>query len=250
MGSDKLEMQSQSGYRETVHDISSYSANQVVRRLGEDATIWIDPANVSWNATSIRTRTPKNIGILLDGLGMISRFDKGNIYNVFYRNRFIISNNDFNISGKIEELDSYKYISDFIKKIDNYQSTILYKEIAEHIRRNGFFVYKKKIEISTEADIRKFFENYLMGIHDSLRSDGYDVSLAPDVGKCYVSSDGELVKGENARHRLAFAKILGVKSFPLQIFGMHENWYRETIGPGGNLENLRQNIKELEYRHR
>ena len=100
-------------------NITSYSANQVARRLGSDAYIWIDPANVRFNVASLRTRKPKNIGPFLERVGMADRRKRG-IFNLFYRNQFVIENDDFIVKGPVSQMRTSILVEDYIDNIANY----------------------------------------------------------------------------------------------------------------------------------
>lgn len=207
------------------------------------ATIWVDPAHVVHDVANIRTRKPKNVGGILDKLGVINKNTKN--CNLFYRNRFIISKEDFVIRENIEKSEKFKLVQDFVDSQGNFANSIWYQKIVTELREHGSSKYKK-ITFRTENEIDDFFENYLTPICTSMMATGYDQNLASDVCKCYVSGDGELMKGENGRHRLAFAKALGVQRFPLTVFGVHEDWFSKRIGNKMDFAKLAEELKKLE----
>ena len=228
-----------------MRDITSYSANQVTRRLGEGAVIWIDPARIMLSATHIRSRRPKNLGKILDRLGITNRKKKGGIHNLLYRNRFAIAQEDFRNIGPFEETMQYRNASDYARNLDDVRKTQLFREIREAIATEGKYRYKNEW-ITDVEDIPRFFDRYWGNLYNSMLSSGYDASRADDIGKCYVATDGQLIKGENARHRLAVARLTGVRSFPLLVFGVSENWYRDRVGDALDKPRLLEKLKEVE----
>lgn len=226
-----------------MRNILSFSANQVAKRLGDDATIWINPKNIVHDVGNIKSRKAKNIGILLEKLNIIDKNTKN--CNMFYRNRFVLSDEDFTIREKIRDSDKYDLIEDFVRKIDNYKETTWFKNLSDDLSSGNIAKYKYTRFDSVE-EIENFFENYLVPMGISLRDRGYDQTLTNEKCKCYVSRDGELMKGENGRHRIAFAKALKVERFPLTIFGVHEEWFSRNIGNEMDFSKIRTKYRKLE----
>jgi hypothetical protein len=229
-------------------NITSYSANQVARRLGEEAIIWINPANVRFNVANIRTRKPKNIGRFLERAGLADKRSRG-ISNLFYRNQFIIENGDFAVKGPVTEMRTTILVEDYVNNIADVRNSILYRQYVADIEKSGFAHHKRTV-FRDAADVDAFFRNYLFPLYESLKSDGYVQSRSPDKCKCYISADGEVMQGENGRHRLAFARALGIPQFPFAVFGAHESWYRENIGEKADFSRLAGEIRKIEERYR
>ncbi|MGI9401474.1 MAG: hypothetical protein ACR2O0_09485 [Rhizobiaceae bacterium] len=230
-----------------MRDKLSFSANQVARKLGAGATIWVNPDKIVWDVANIRSRRPKNVGVLLDYFGLITKTSKNR--NMFYRNRFIISDEDFVIREKFADSDKFRIVSDYVANSDDYKKSIWYGNLLSDFSDNGTARYKNMI-FASKGEVESFFENYLAPIRDSMGSSGYDPNIAGDLCKCYLSRNGELMKGENGRHRLAFAKALGIERFPLTIFGAHEDWFSENIGDEMDFSKLRGAIRNLESQNR
>lgn len=224
----------------------SFSANQVAKRLGEDATIWINPGNIVHDVGNIKTRKAKHLGLLLEKYNLIDKDTKN--CNIFYRNRFIISSPDFKIREKIEDSDKYKLAKDLVRNLDDYKKSVWFKKLSDDFSSGKQASYKHSRFDSIEG-IEIFFKTYLVPMAVSLRDKGYDQTLTNEKCKCYVSGDGALMKGENGRHRLAFAKALNIKRFPLTIFGVHEDWFSRNIGNEMNFSKIRREYKKLETRH-
>ena len=164
---------------------------------------------------------------------------------MFYRNRYVLSGEDFTIREKIVDSDKYKLIEDFVRKIDNYKETIWFKNLSDDLSSKNIAKYKYTNFDSVEG-IENFFENYLVPMGISLRDSGYDQTLTNEKCKCYVARNGELMKGENGRHRIAFAKALKIERFPLTVFGVHEDWFSRNIGNEMDFSKIRNEYRKLE----
>lgn len=230
-------------------DVSNFSANQIARLLGENAIIWIDPKKIELFSRRVRTRKPKNVGKLSDRLGITNRDTRGNFFNLIYRNQFVLDDGAFKNLASVQDTYQFKYANDYVDKSDDYTKTDQYSEICTALKEHGSYKYKG-YRINDLNDVRRFFADYWERLYRSMLAGGYDPNKAADIGKCYIRSDGQLVKGENARHRLAMAQLTNVREFPLQVFGVSADWYRRKIGDGLDRARLHEGFKEVESQFR
>ncbi len=219
-----------------------------MRRLGDGAIIWINPDRIELSAKSIRTRKPKHVGELLDHLRITTSDMRHSFFNLFYRNQFALDEAAFGAVHSIQELPQFQNTRDIVRHMDDFTKSAHYRQVKSAVENQGSFRYKGN-SVAAIDDIPLYFENYWRKLYHSMKSDGYDMTKAPDMGKCYVSADGALIKGENGRHRLAMARFADVRRFPLQVFGVSESWYRQNVGDTLDPSLLIEKLKEIETRY-
>lgn len=229
-----------------MRNILSYSANQVARYLGDDATIWINPGKIVHHVGNIKTRKAKHVGKLFERMNLINKDSKN--ANFFYRNRYVISDEDFKVRDVIAESEKFALVEDFVSNIENYEKSRWFEQMSQDLATDKVATYKNRRFTSNE-EIKRFFETYLVPLGVSLADQGYDETQTKEKCKCYVSADGEIMKGENGRHRLAFAKALKLDRFPLTVFGVHEDWFSGNIGTEMDFSKIRQQYRLLASRY-
>ncbi|MCG5548895.1 hypothetical protein [Halorhodospira halochloris] len=94
---------------------------------------------------------------------------------------------------------------------------------------------------------RKSALNFLI---ESMAKEGYREDLAPEHGTVLVGEDGQLYKTGGGSHRFYVARELGVKSVPVTVASVHEDWLRaQGVVPNRlalrELPEMLQSLKQL-----
>jgi hypothetical protein len=122
-----------------------------------------------------------------------------------------------------------------------------YKNLSDALVARGF-AYHKTIKFNSLEEIGLFLNSYARGLVDSLKSNGYDESRTSDVGTTFIDADGFIQKGDAGNHRFSAVRILGVSPVPVEILGVHRDWFRSQVGQGG-FDGLRKALARVEAIH-
>ncbi|MCC5796245.1 MAG: hypothetical protein JJU48_02825 [Methylophaga sp.] len=118
----------------------------------------------------------------------------------------------------------YQLMEDLIIKRNNIRQSLIFKQHAYEISVYGKSNHKN-IVLYTENDLIDHINDYLLGLVDSMMGNGYDTSKSSDVGTCFISPSNQIIKSAAANHRFAVARILGIKSFPIEVVGISKTLY-------------------------
>ena len=160
---------------------------------------------------------------------------------------FCLLDNAFSQGIAIEDEERYLLIQDFISNRANIAASRWYKHLVNMLLTKGFASHKA-IRMHSEDDIAKFLQSYVGGMVESLENTGYDSSRASDVGTAFVDADGSIHKCDAGNHRFSAARILGVAPVPVEILGVHRDWYQSQVGHGGTAA-LKHALARVEAAH-
>lgn len=132
---------------------------------------------------------------------------------------------DWDITNfRFTDLDSYKALQKRIKENVAWQDTKFYKGTLRQIE-SGQFVWGCKNKDDLDKRI-KFLDSLSHSIKNKgyrLNREVYDINAEHDEIDVNIGRDGKYLF-QNGRHRLAIAKILGIKYVPVRIFVRHKKW--------------------------
>lgn len=160
---------------------------------------------------------------------------------------FRLRDSVFSQSIDIENEARYVLMQDFIHNRKDVTTTAWYRMLSEALGSTGFAMHKT-IKLNNDTEIRAFLHSYVGGLVNSLEKTGYDASKVSDVGTAFIDADGAIQKCDAGNHRFSAARILGVATVPVDILGVHRDWYRAKVGRGG-IDALRSALAEVEANH-
>ncbi|WP_027339413.1 hypothetical protein [Halonatronum saccharophilum] len=154
-------------------------------------------------------------------------------------------------ASSYRDYETYKYMKE-IYESDDYTQTQRYKDLMEVIDKGEKFKHKGP-KMKTKEDVReRYFKRYLK-VFKSMEENGYLPGKAIDIGFAAIGRNGEVIKMQRGRHRLAIAKLVGVESIPLKVIYIHPKWVeKEAIGIRGefSLEGLGRALNKVEGDYR
>jgi len=111
----------------------------------------------------------------------------------------------------------------FVKKLP-IQETTTYKELFAELKKNGFTRFPRTHSLE---EINAYFER-VQKVYESMKSEGYKTSDElglPRMNEIHVriTRKGEFVKAGEGTHRLAMAKLLGIKEIPVVVDLVHSS---------------------------
>lgn len=223
--------------REMVHQ----NRFDVVRQLGESAVIWIDPAKVRHFAPR-QTITPINrlsgyLGMPLPFLDRLS----GRLPERFFFGSFILMDSDCHAVRPISQMKQYKLVADLLECLPDYSRSKWFRGHVETLRK-GHTAGHKGEAFGNEQELCAFFENSVLPMMEQIRQSGYDAERYRVEGRCFIGPGGEIYKGLAGRHRFAIAALTGVRSFPLVVNGVHEQWFARHVGSSMDIDRLKAGI--------
>lgn len=228
--------------------LTRYQARRV---LGDSLVMRIDPRTVFRHAGS---NQPRTVRIRLGIVHLEEIFPPGKPVYEFARKCFYsvepFQLRDYDFSGGIDIMTEarYRLLQDFIENRHNVVKTIWHKKLSDMLKDRGF-VFHKEIRLNSLEEIERFLNSYAKGLVDSLERTGYDESKASDIGTAFIDAKGVIQKCDGGNHRFSACRILGVPNVPLEILGVHRDWFRSQVGRGG-LDVLRKALAGVEARHR
>ncbi|MCK8824304.1 hypothetical protein [Fuchsiella alkaliacetigena] len=148
---------------------------------------------------------------------------------------------------QMEELHRYNY---------NYEKTERYQEMMALIEDGESVKHKGPKMKSKEEVINRYFKRYI-SVFKSMEANGYldkiTDRIRDDLGRAGIGRNGEIIKMDKGRHRLAIAKILDIDTIPLKINYIHPQWIKKQLQQSSvnelNLDILRKSLKVVQERY-
>lgn len=166
--------------------------------------IWVDPICI------------KKVGVGWGQYKKLSEFGK-----------IVGGNWDLN-TMPFEDLDIYRAFHERFINGRDWKETSYYQDYAYQILRGkniGGVNDKKDIPDKFEKFDKLFEKIKFEGFSTQIDLKGNDTQISVmDEITVRIGRDGELLF-EDGRHRLAIAKILGIKKIPVRVTWRHKNWY-------------------------
>jgi hypothetical protein len=223
----------------------------IKRHFGEKLILWVNPRKITYDAG---TKVP-NIDDLRKKIEKVStRIPRGDRINKFIQkklqriNPYLIHPKKYQPVKKIESLGKYQKVEDFIQNRSTIEQSYWYRMLIEELETKGA-AFHKKIRLKNKSEIDQFFQNYVIDMIESMESHGYVPEKADDVGTALINESGDLHKAGSGNHRFYVARIVGVESVPMEISGVHRNWFKKTIGNKNNLDKLPEQLRIVEEKY-
>ena len=215
---------------------------RVLSRLGDDAVIWIDPAKVRHFAprqtvTKI-CRLSNLIGRDIEALDRLAPY----LPDKLFFGSYVLKDEDCHAVRPIEKMKHYVLVDDLIRSLPDFRTSRWFQSHLANLAKRDKTKHKER-RLEREEDVSAFFENSIIPMMAEIKQNGYDAKKYPVEGRCFIGPNGEIYKGLAARHRFAMALLLGVRSFPLVVHGVHETWFAANVGDRMDVEKLKAGIK-------
>ncbi|MGR3378427.1 hypothetical protein [Salipiger abyssi] len=162
---------------------------------------------------------------------------------------FTIPAEHFAKTARISETGRYQRLADLMAHEDDVRASRWYDELMRELSERGAAFYKTR-PLRSEAEIAGFLRDYVLGLIDSLRRNGFDAGATGFESTAVITAEGTLCKTGSGNHRFCIASLLGLPHFPLRIVGAHEDWVRDRIGMQPVLDGVLAELPEIEARHR
>jgi len=139
---------------------------------------------------------------------------------ILRHNRYYIPARHYRKPIRIEKLDKYKKVKDYLE-CDHYSQSKWYEDLIDELEKNGVAKHKRRL-MRSQQEIELFFEQYINPMIDSLCSKGY--RKGESIGSVTIGEDGEIHKANAADHRFFIARILRIQPIPVKIRGVHHRY--------------------------
>lgn len=213
---------------------------------GDRAVIWVSPARIDrqlgskWPVGRARLRRlgrvlPKPVVGLLRA--PVKRAEP-----------FTIPAEHFARTARISETGRYQRLADLMAHEDDVRASLWYDDLMRELSERGVAFYKTR-PLRSEAEIAAFLRDYVLGLIDSLRRNGFESGATGFESTAVIAADGTLCKTGSGNHRFCIASLLGLPRFPLRIVGAHEDWVRAHLGARPTPDAVLAALPEIEARH-
>jgi hypothetical protein len=175
---------------------------------------------------------------------IFERFSPFKVYSFSIRDRH------YSKPVPVESLKKFKKVEDIIRHKDDYKKSFWYKEMKETLAEQGRVNHKNHI-FKDPKELDSFFEDYVLGMVESLASNGYNQDIDQDYPRIMIGKNGEIHKSNAGDHRFFISKLVGVQKMPFTVKGVHESFFKTHGIPNNKrgLSALFKAIKETETRY-
>lgn len=224
----------------------------VDKKLGSALILWIDPSKIKFG---VGTKWPnsKDLQKKITRLGASIPFGEkpAHYANKIIRryDSFLITPENYREEKLIEKMGNYPKVRDALENRQRIEQSVWYRQLTDELEAKGYARHKR-IRLYDKQDIDRFFRDYVLGLIETMESKGYDLDKGAEYGTALVAKDGALHKSGSGYHRFYVARIVGVKSFPVKIDGVHPEWFDRHVGDKKNLIKLATALKTVEERYR
>ncbi|GAA5072639.1 hypothetical protein GCM10023209_17620 [Roseibacterium beibuensis] len=187
-----------------------------------------------WTATKRARFLPRGVSRLVNRAARASR------PMIVTSDRFVVT--------PLEEGQTYQRMLDVWTHREDLSASETYRNIWNTLTRTGRYQHKR-YEITDPAEIPQLIATCYLDLLESMSRDGYcadrtSALATGGLGRAIVWQDGSLVHENGATHRLAAAKIVGLRhGFPFRIVGVHEDWLRANgVGERPSKEAVRRAV--------
>lgn len=129
----------------------------------------------------------------------------------------------------METTTACRLMQDLWDKRDDLTGSRRYHELMEMIHSgSAYSSYHKGVYLNSREKVLRYLRIYVSFMEQMCRH-GYDPELAPDPVGVAVNRKGGLVKINKGMHRMAMARILGLKSIKVRVRAVHRDWWDREI---------------------
>lgn len=129
----------------------------------------------------------------------------------------------------IEKSHRFRRLENLFSRLPGYRKSDWYESLRREISSNGVASHKHFVFHDTDS-LDEFFNSYMLPLFKSLKENGFEQRLSPDVPRGIIWSDGSMVKSVHGNHRFVIAQLLGVPEIPIELDAIHRDWWDSTIG--------------------
>lgn len=151
------------------------------------------------------------------------------------------------LSVEVLEWKKFLTLKDYFENLESPKRSKLYALMIQKIEKHGVYKHKND-KLYCEADVKILFEQKMKPLFETMRDNGYDTSIASDIGAVFIDSDGRLVKGSGADHRFCAARLVGLQQIPLRVQGVSQDWYAREVGQKMDVKRLGEAIARAAQR--
>ena len=139
----------------------------------------------------------------------------------------------------------YVFLADLQACAFEYKDTAFYRLLLTDLQAGKQRSYKSLL-LNSEQAIDQLFEGYVR-VFKSMAAEGYQAEKAVDPICVMVARDGQLIKEEKGRHRLAIAQLVGVERVPVLVRHIHPDWLTAMGGTssGSAAANIVRSLQSL-----
>lgn len=166
---------------------------------------------------------------------------------------FVLRSSTYPIHKPLEQNRALKLMLDLVAQRSDPARSRWWTERRSQLESMGSVEIKGRI-ITTEEALWLHLTTYLLPIVDSLSTIGWNPDsdgASPGAGS--IGADGALFKAESVSHRFFIAHAAGVRSFPLRVRSVHEEWWQRAVAgtPRGDWPvAIRTALQSVETAHR
>lgn len=187
--------------------------------------IWVDPATVS---RQLGSKWP----VGREKLRRLRRALPGPVVNLVRSpikraEPFAIPRRFLERMPKVEDTRRYQRLENLLATRDDPRRSLWFAEMTGDLSRKGVAYYKTR-PLRSEAEIDAFLHE-MIALADALATRGFDPGATGFESTAAIDANGTLVKTGSGNHRFCLARLVGLRRFPLQIVGAHEDWLRKTV---------------------
>ncbi|WP_417741213.1 hypothetical protein [Salipiger sp.] len=218
-----------------------------IRAAGDAAVVWVRPASVSrqfgskWPVGRARVRTLRRV-LPQWGVDLLRPA-------IRRAEPFVIPAQFFGPKPRVTETHRFRLLEDLMAHEQDLRSSLWFRELSDDLASTGIASYKRR-RLRSEAEIIAFLDSYMLGMIESFRTTGFDVSKSGFEPTAVIDAEGNLMKTGSGNHRFCIAVLLDLPRFPLLIVGAHEDWVRRHIAGRLTVEKFAAQLPEIEARHR
>lgn len=230
-----------------------FTKNSVARKLGPDLILWVDPRKIKydvgtkWPNTKQRQNQINQWGAMIPLGKRPANFVVNNILRRF--DSFLIAPENYRPKRIIEDLSNYPKVKNAVDNRYRIDQSLWYKQLNDDLNSQGYARHKG-IKIKNKQELDSFFKNYVLDLIESMETGGYDLDKGAEYGTALIDEHGSLHKAGSGYHRFFVARLVGLKSFPVKIDGVHQVWFEKQVEDKKDFKKLGNSLKMVEANYR
>ncbi len=228
-------------------------ARTALDALGEDATLWIDPATVGTGVVPKFPYLRRLASRVEPGVSPSRR----RAYRLALKvdaalHPFVLDESAYPQQVAFDARDKVHRIVDLVRERHRPEASAWWCFHAAKLGEEGEVRLRDRT-VRDEAGLAQYVDEYLLPLIESIEQDGWRQDRATSPGSVLVGPDGSLHKAEKGTHRFAIARAVGVPLVPLRVRCVHHAWWSSsTSGRSGRarLASTRDALRGVAEAHR
>ncbi len=220
--------------------------------LGEDATLWIDPATVG---TGVVGKFPylRRLSSLVEPYGSPPGEARHSTLRVDSAlHPFVLAPSAYPQQVAFDTRGKVHRIVDLVRERHRPEASAWWHFHTSKLEGKGVLRLRDRT-VRDEAGLAQYVAEYLLPLIESIERDGWRDDRATSPGYALIGPDGSLHKAEKGTHRFAIARAVGVPLVPLRVRCVHHAWWSSsTSGRSGRarLASTRDALRGVAEAHR